>query len=97
MHPFLFTEKYLKMIKKIYSVPRTEPFVNEVFSIVTCIYRPFDSQAPEQVLLVNDPGPLMENLCETLYAVHTCDLRDLLCFNEMPTKLYVSVIFRDYK
>ena len=25
-----------------------------------------------------------------LYAVHTCDLCDLLCFNTMPTKLYGS-------
>ena len=34
-------------IKKIFSVLRTKPFVKEVFSIVTCIYRCFDSQAPE--------------------------------------------------
>ena len=37
----------------------------------------------------------MENLCRALYAVHTCelcDLFDLLCFNEMLTKLYSSVI-----
>ena len=36
-----------------------------------------------------------------LYSVHTCDLcDDLLCFNEMPTKLYGSAIlpmaYRDY-
>ena len=72
-------------------MPRTEPCVNEIFSIVTSIYHRFDSQAPERDLLVNNHGPFVENLCGTLYAVHTfdlCDLCDLLCFNEMPTKLY---------
>ena len=39
-------------IKKIFSVP----CVNEVFSIVTCIYCRFDSQAPERVCLIVNPG-----------------------------------------
>ena len=32
-------------LKKKFSVPHTEPCLNEVFSIVTCIYRRFDSQS----------------------------------------------------
>ena len=79
--------------KKMFSVPRTEPCVNEVFSIVICIYHRFDSQAPERVSLVYNPSMSLENLCGTLYDVHTCDLCDLLCLNEITTKLYGSVIF----
>ena len=37
------------------SGPRTEPCVNEVFSVVTSNHHSFDSQAPEGVVLVNDP------------------------------------------
>ena len=63
-------------IQKIFSVPRTEPYVNEEFSIVTSIHHHFDSQALEQVHLVNDPGTFVD-LCGTLYALHKCDLCDL--------------------
>ena len=77
-------------IKKIFSVPRTESCVNGVFSFVTCIYCRFESQAPERVLL----WYVVEYLCGMLYAVHTiCDLCDLLCLNEMSTKLYGSWYF----
>ena len=62
--------KSAKKNQKIFSVPRNEPCANEVFSIMTSIYCRFNSQAPERVLLVNDPGPLLENLCVTMYAVY---------------------------
>ena len=60
-------------IPKIFSVPPTEPCVNEVFSIVTCIYRRFKSQAPERVRLVDDPG-MSWKIYAGRCAVHTIDL-----------------------
>ena len=53
----LQTKQGLK-IQNRFSVPHTEPCVKEVFSVKTCVYCRFESQAPEWVLLVNDPRML---------------------------------------